>query len=710
MKSKCSQVGLPAILPCEPAWWRKPFVIMAHACEFRPQTERDVAATERLIKWKRNMGFDVEHLLVNFSMFEGTGGEDSKAYCFKNFHGYGEDWLGRYLPLAQKHGLRILVYFNCHWFKLGTFPADHYVVDATGKPKIIYGDGGEVCCRGPFRDWSVRMAEDLGRYPIEGVFLDGPVKDACWCPHCRAAFEARYGRPLPDTAASCPPELRKDYDAFLTEMAVGYFDAFGRGLRRHNPNAVLYGNGGDSRQMKETAGTTQLVGEEGGFIGYGPINGEFPFRAGLAAKKMECRARGRARVIFCDSGYKVYDYHVHPQGEVARMYAGTISNGANPWFLVFRPADRAPGTQMVYRLNRLVNQHRDSLSGSESLAGAALLESPLNKQLAGSIHAASGDDVHKTESAGKSLTLSRHDEEFKGFYAAFTRSGYPFDLTDEDQLLDGTFPSRIKLLILPGVSAMSDRLAERVRQYVANGGALLATFDAGLYDEAGKRRTDFALSDVLGAHAGGDPVGPSRLDYFGVKSRNRLTAGLSQDVLPCPEYWHVVKPAASARALLHYYDKMPRRYAALPDLSGNPSVVLNRFGKGRVIFIPSTIGHLSLQYRFPDIRRLLLNAACMLAPPPVEIDGGDEFVETTLRRAANGDVVLHLVNWASGERPASGAIPLGPLEVSVRLPRTMRPRNVHLAVAGKKAGVKLKGNVARFVIPRLDEYEMAIIR
>jgi len=692
-------------------WWQQPIAIMAHACDYRPQTERSLPATERLIRWKRKAGFDVEHLLVNFSMFEGKGGEDSRAYCFKNFHGYREDWLGRYLPLAHKHGLRIIVYFNCHWFKPDTFPPDHYVVGPDGRPKVIYGDGGEICCRGPFRDWSEKMAEDLGRYPIDGVFLDGPVKDNCWCPHCRAAFRAVSGAELPDSPSACPPSLRADYEAFMTRMPVEYTEAFVRGLHRHNPGAVVYCNGGDSRQMKETLACTNLVGEEGGFIGYGPLGGEFPFHAGLAARKMECRAMGRARVVFCDSGYKVYDYHVHPRGEVARMYAGTISNGANPWFLVYRPADKAPGTRMVYRFNHLLHEYRESLANGESMAAAAVLDSPLNRQLAGTINAASGDDVHKRDASGSRLSLSRHAEEFNGLYAALTRSGYPFDVADEDALLEGRLSARIRLLILPGVSAMSDRLAAQLRRFVAGGGCLLATFDTGLFDENGNRRKNFALADVLGAGVIGGMIGPSGLDYFGVRTRNGLTVGLSQDVLPCPEYWYLVKQAASARALLYYHGKMPRRYAALPPVSDHPAAVLNRFGKGRAIFIPSTIGHLSLRYRFPEIRILLRNAANLLVRPPVEVEGGDEFVETTLRRGANGDTVLHLINWASGERPSSEAIPLGPLNVKVRLPRgSGRPSHAFLAMSGRKAGIVARGNTVSFVIPRVEEYEMAVIR
>jgi hypothetical protein len=46
----------------------------------------------------------------------------------------------------------------------------------------------------------------------------------------------------------------------------------------------------------------------------------------------------------------------------------------------------------------------------------------------------------------------------------------------------------------------------------------------------------------------------------------------------------------------------------------------------------------------------------------------------------------------------------------VRLPRgANRPRSVQLAFAGRKAKVTAKGRYANFVIPRIEEYEMAIM-
>ena len=133
----------------------------------------------------------------------------------------------------------------------------------------------------------------------------------------------------------------------------------------------------------------------------------------------------------------------------------------------------------------------------------------------------------------------------------------------------------------------------------------------------------------------------------------------------------------------------------------------NRYGKGRVGLFPSALGALSLTFRFPDTRRLILNAARLLAGPPVSVEGGDEFIETTLRRGADGGVVVHLLNWAMGERPSSSAIPMGPLRVRVRLPPgARRPPFAHLCWAGRKVRCSSTGDGVSFVVPGITEYEM----
>ncbi|MFH1023532.1 MAG: hypothetical protein V1809_09095 [Planctomycetota bacterium] len=703
---------------CAPAgdWWKRPLAILAHAYEPIPREHlADPRALDRLVRWKRSLGFDAEHLLLNGSMLEGgAGGDDPRRYLFKNRHGCAVDFLAHYLPQAKRRGMRVIAYFNVHWFKPGSFPADHFMVDAAGKPKILYGNGNAVCPRGPFRAWAEGLAEDLGEYAIDGVFLDGPLQDRCWCAACRGEFQSRHGAALPANAGGCPPALLPAWTGFPADGAIGFVRAFARGLRKHNPAALLYINdiagGGDGVVAAGTADVTNFVGAEGGFIGYGPLSNDNPFRPSVEARVLAARARGRSRVIFSDCGYKKYDYHAHPRAEIAWMYAGTVAHGANPWFLIFKHALKTEGVRTALRFNRFIRDHRDALENGESLATAAVIHSPLNVTLAGTVKGGSGDDVAKREGGAAKIAVPRHGDEFIGVCAAFARSGHPFDVLEESNLMETGIPPRIRLLVLPGVGAMADPVAEVLRKFVAGGGRILATFDSSLFDEEGRRRDDYALADVFGARADGPLAGPSRLDYVNAAGRNFLTRGVGQPVLPCSEYWWHIRAASGAVPLLHYHEKMPRRYASLTPASGRPAAIANSFGRGKAVFLPAAVGELYYHYHFPDWRRILLNAAAWLAPAPVSLSAGDDFVETALRRGADGSVALHLINYASGVRPAGRAIPFGPLDARVTVPAGFRTRSVTLAMAGGKTAFRQQGRVVAFTVRRLEEYEMALLR
>jgi hypothetical protein len=61
----------------------------------------------------------------------------------------------------------------------------------------------------------------------------------------------------------------------------------------------------------------------------------------------------------------------------------------------------------------------------------------------------------------------------------------------------------LDVLVLPNLAAMSEVQAAAVRRFVEGGGGLVATGETSLYDDEGRRRDDFALVDLLGAHATG---------------------------------------------------------------------------------------------------------------------------------------------------------------------------------------------------------------
>src|SRR6185295_7312366 len=89
-----------------------------------------------------------------------------------------------------------------------------------------------------------------------------------------------------------------------------------------------------------------------------------------------------------------------------------------------------------------------------------------------------------------------------------------------------------KLLILADAAALSDAQCAAIRAFVARGGSLLATFASSLYDEGGRRRSDFGLADVFGVSFGGRIDGPMQNSYLNLdadpatRTRHPILQGL----------------------------------------------------------------------------------------------------------------------------------------------------------------------------------------
>ncbi len=87
-----------------------------------------------------------------------------------------------------------------------------------------------------------------------------------------------------------------------------------------------------------------------------------------------------------------------------------------------------------------------------------------------------------------------HDA-FLGTLMMLIESNIPFRVITEDNL-DNL--SKYDVVVLPDFACMNESQAEKIRQYVFNGGKIIVINETSLYTRYGKRRGNFLLSDVFG--------------------------------------------------------------------------------------------------------------------------------------------------------------------------------------------------------------------
>jgi hypothetical protein len=133
---------------------------------------------------------------------------------------------------------------------------------------------------------------------------------------------------------------------------------------------------------------------------------------------------------------------------------------------------------------------------------------------------------------------------------------------------------------------------------------------------------------------------------------------------------------------------------------------------GKIIFIPADIDRQYAINNHPDHANVIKNAVKWITGDDVVLDvAGPGLIDTHLYIQDNNRLVLHLVNLsaATWRQPLEEFIPVGPVEVQVRLPKKIRGKNIELRVTDKKMNGKIDNGWTSFTLPSIADHEMVVI-
>ncbi len=692
-------------------WWeREPLRIIDLVTAFG---RIDSFPPDQIAARKTALLFNAEHLHV-MGLRRGL---DDQAFFFASqvAEKQNDDYLRRYLPEARKHGLRVMIYFNVHWYnpEFAERHPDWLQVREDGRPLSgVYETGTAFCVNGPWREWVFRVVRDLAAYPIDGIFYDGPIffADTCYCRYCQEKFLKAYGTKLP------PKKERKggafrDLLEFQASSLADFLRDSQRILKGINPEIALYMNGGvrganwaTGRLNRVLVAEQDLLGSEGGFVA-GDLTRVPVWKPGATAKLLESQAGGKPRVIFSAASHKPWTFSLLPAAELRLLYADSIANAASVWFGVTAFELDQPEMKALAEMNALVAKNASYFQDTRSEARAALVWSDVTANY----YQGSGAQMIDIDRVPQRSEVGNLDGEFSGFADALLRSHTPYDVVD-DVTLEREDLGRYSAIFLPNVACMSDRAAARLKAYVREGGSLFATFESSLYDQTGIRRAEFALAEVFGISGGKKIAGPTRWDFMKSRASSPLLEGLGRELIPSTTYHVRVEPKGS-RPLLYFTRPLAGRYDGVPEVSDEPALMVNRYGRGQAVYFSGDLGNAVNTFHLPEWYRLIANAARELSPSPVTLQNAPSSVEVVLRsqvQESGKRFLLHLVNF-TGEmtRPIESVVPLENLRVSVksspprRIMTLMRPQTLSFQTDAS-------GRV-HFVLPRLQEYEVVVI-
>ena len=216
-----------------------------------------------------------------------------------------------------------------------------------------------------------------------------------------------------------------------------------------------------------------------------------------------------------------------------------------------------------------------------------------------------------------------------GAFKALTEAHIPVEIVDDRPESFATL-SQYQVVFLSNILTLSAEEIAALREYVANGGGLIATGATSLYDDQGNHLPNFALADLFGV----DFVkrGDFTFPYLQFHD-SPFTSDLPRR--PLPHYmamWEVcannpdVQVAATRRNPLietsgetYYHNNQPP-----PDAdTGEPVIVYRRYGRGRVIYCAALPESNYARLGHEPYRRLIANMItwaperCRLCAPKV---------------------------------------------------------------------------------------------
>jgi hypothetical protein len=168
--------------------------------------------------------------------------------------------------------------------------------------------------------------------------------------------------------------------------------------------------------------------------------------------------------------------------------------------------------------------------------------------------------------------------------------------------------------------------------------------------------------------------------------------------------------AKTGKALLKYTERLAGPYDGVPKLSNDPGLIVNQFGKGRVVYFSGDIGNTIKTFHTPELMQLIGNAGRQMSTLPVTVENAPGSVEVVVR-SQNDDrrTLVHLVNF-TGEmtRPIRHIVPLS--DVRVTLPAGAQAAKAYTLWNHEPVSLShdQSGHI-QAVIPRLNEYEVLVI-
>ncbi len=652
---------------------------------------------------------------------------DSSEYLPKYPGLNGRDLFGEIFVAMKKHNIKIMAY--CHYGVLHTaikeLHPEWFGRESDGRIARWNGDDHHyrACiCNDDFTFAMQKAIRELcEKYAIDSLYLDGPTwYGECFCQHCRDKYFKRYNSPMPDSL-SFADNSQQNYNSLRDEYAEKVLRELKKELSDFPELPILFNMTMRYLPTHRTGipeRTTRWA--EGG-------NTTEVHRPGSFWEMYQSVRLGESlgKISMCYLPPGPYEtLRNFPAAELEVLAGSYLMHGATPML----------GTVSTFLNDTTAGKMMSKLVESFSTNAEIYHRSTPVKELALIYARNSGPGA-----GGYDTSIL--NKKFGGAFRALLNEHIHFD-TLFDTMLTPAKLANYKALFIPGGTFIEAKALDAIRDYVKNGGTLLATGEFTLLNENGKRLNNFAAADLLGVDfISCQPDAPYRTREYRetgelhgysaiseaylklnsnyvsefVDAKNHLTPISDAQVgLAELKRWinyTICKARPETEVIADLFLPAGGAFGAPFEfpLGTPPGITLNRYGKGKVIYIVNSIEEFYERRRLAETRKLLGGLVKILLNDDliVEIDAPPGVI---MHLASNGEnKFLHLLNYCGTMHEDGHAVEwIAPI-TGIKVKFSQRLGNISQITRLSDSLTLQSTNENCFELPELKVFETYII-
>lgn len=611
----------------------------------------------------------------------------------------GRDLLAEIIAACHERKIKVIARFDFSKAVDTVFlnRPDYFVKMEDGLP-LIYGKERmgnwslllSTCVNGGYRNHEVAapvIKEVLEQYEIDGIFFNAPQAEFCWCERCRKKYKMYYRKALPEKKEDFESDWRsrclKDNIRLLNEAA--------KGVHSDIP-LILYYSGYDFTQrgvhtvddLDQLYKSADLICTEAQDVLSGGVKEVNPMWKPYLNMKIGNAVPGYPRPFGIIHSCPGMDWRHSglPEAEYMFWMAEVMAANANIWHSVtgFNEtiADkRIPSA--IHRINERIQVCEKEMEGAASSSQVLLL-------------------WNATKNAA-------------GWVEGMCANQYPFDLMDVYHL-ELERMKEYPITIVPSGFNWNEELIETVTAYTKSGGCLVIEKNDDTDFEKLKWlmgiEKDVTVSTVLAAC------------YFRFEKQiDQLLKGLKEAVfIPlrgrvaysrAKENTEVLATFVPPFAPLDAVGAPPERASMPVSHTELPMLMLQPFGKGKVLTLTFSLSELVLDYHLADHYLLLRNCLDFLLGDAKEFQMKENVAGILASVYHNGkSILVHLINGI-GQRPLINPVPYYNACFTVRIPEGMQINKVSSVIEQEEVTYLQQDNKICVNLKKLNIWNMIYI-